>query len=178
MEPVEYRRRPYYPKKARTIWFLRQLRADPDKWKDWLKPYSTIEELITTSFKGSVAELNQKYGSEPAKWEWSTVQPTYLPHVARIPGLGSDLLTMDGTGYSIMSNKGIHGPAWKLVAEMGPRPRAWSQFPGGVTGNPLDPEYEKFIESWSKGEMRAVKFWLDSQEALANAAYVWQWERR
>ena len=76
-----------------------------------------------------------------------------------------------------MANTGKHGPAWKMVAEMGPNLRVWSQFPGGVTGNPLDPDYQKFVEPWSHGEMRAVQFWKSAREAVTSSMYVWHWSR-
>lgn len=169
---------PVLPKKARTIWFFRQLESDPEKWKDWIQPYASGGDVITLAFKRAVADLKQRAGLDPQNWSWSDIQKTSLPHIAKIPGLGSDLLKMDGSAYSIMANRGNHGPTWKLIVEMGPKPRAWSQFPGGVTGNPLDPGYDKFVEPWSRGEMRHVDFWSNESEAMANAAYVWRWETR
>jgi penicillin amidase len=168
----------WMPKKARTIWFFRQLEASPEKWKSWVAPFENGDELVTAAFKKGIADLSAKFGANPKDWVWSKVQRTSLPHVAKIPGLGDDDIEMDGTGYSVMANKGVHGPTWKLVVELGPNPRAWAQIPGGVTGNPLDPGYERFVSAWAHGEMRPVQFWQNSTEAMANAAYVWRWEAR
>jgi penicillin amidase len=168
----------WIPKKARTIWFFRQLQASPEKWRSWLKTFSSAEELVTVAFRQGISELESQYGIEPKEWLWFKAQKTFFPHVAKIPGLGTDTIEMDGSGYAVMANKGTHGPTWKLVVELGTPPRAWAQLPGGVTGNPLDPSYEKFVGPWSKGEMRPVEFWRDPAEAMANAAYVWRWEAK
>lgn len=168
----------YVPKKARTIWFFRQLQSSPDKWKSWLGSYASADDLVTNAFRQAIQELREQYGDNPDNWTWMMVQKTVAPHVARFPGFSSNLLTMDGSRYCVQANHGQHGPAWKFIAEMGPRPRVWSQFPGGVTGNPLDPDYDRFLEPWSHGEMRTSQFWLDTREAMSNAAYVWRWEKR
>lgn len=168
----------FVPKKARTIWFLRQVQASSAKWKEFVQKYSSPEELVTDAFRQMVDDYRQRFGANSDNWNWERVQSTVANHVARFPGFSSEPLSMDGDAYCVQANKGLHGPAWKMVAEMGPRPRVWTQFPGGVTGNPLDPDYTKFLEAWSRGEMRSSEFWLDAHEAMSNASYVWRWERK
>jgi len=168
----------FVPKKARTIWFLRQVQSSPAKWKQYVAGFNAPEDLITEAFKLMVDDFRKRYGSNSENWNWEDVQKTVATHVAHFPGFDSENISMDGDAYCVQANKGLHGPAWKFVAEMGPRPRVWTQFPGGVTGNPLDPDYTKFLEPWSRGEMRSSEFWLDAHEAMGNASYVWRWEQR
>lgn len=168
----------FVPKKARTVWFFRQVQSTPSKWKEYVQNFATPEDLVTEAFKQMADDFRKRFGNNSDNWMWETVQVTSLPHVARLPGFGSGSISMDGDAYCVLANKGLHGPAWKFIAEMGPRPRVWTQFPGGVTGNPLDADYTKFVESWSRGEMRSSDFWLDAREAMSNASYVWRWEQR
>jgi penicillin amidase len=170
--------KPLFPRKARTILFFRQYELEPEKYNSWIAPFGSMDELVTAAFRQAVAELAHEHGAESSNWTWAQAQPTELPHVTKFPGFGSEILRMDGGAYSINGNRGRHGPAWKLVVELGPNMRAWSQFPGGVTGNPLDPEYEKFVEPWSRGEMRIVKFWKNAHEAETASMYIWRWSRQ
>ncbi len=169
--------RPLYPRKARTIWFFKQWEENKEKYQAWLKPYAGLDDLVTSAYQNAIHDLEENYGDDTSQWLWSAVQKTQLNHVAKFPGFSTEVV-MDGGRYSVMANSGNHGPAWKLVVEMGPTPRAWSQFPGGETGNPLDPEYDKFVHAWSRGEMRNVQYWKDSREAVTNAMYVWHWSQR
>jgi penicillin G amidase len=177
-DEVTFADHPLFPKKARTIWFFRQIESDPDTYADWLKPFKSMDEVVTTAFREALVDLAKEFGPDPASWTWSTVQETQALHVAKFPGLSSPKIAMDGGAHSINGNRGHHGAAWKLVVEMGPHLRAWSQFPGGVTGNPLDPDYEKFLEAWSRGEMRPVYFWKTAGEAERESMYVWKWRRQ
>lgn len=174
---VKFDDRPWLPKKARTIQFFRDYPSHKEEFVEWIKPHDTLEALVTEAFHSAIVELKERFGEDRGNWLWSNLQPTELPHMARIPGLSIGPITMDGGAYSVQANKGHHGPAWKLVVELGEKPRAWSQIPGGVTGNPLDPEYDKFVDPWSRGQMRAVQFYNDSKNAETGSQYIWHWSR-
>lgn len=166
----------YYPKKARTIWLFQQIDHNENPaLREWIQPYSSSQALITDAFHRAVKELEDELGHDPSTWTWNRMQKTQAKHVAKLPGFGSEEFEMDGGAYSINANKGFHGPAWKLVVELGPRLQAWSQFPGGVTGHPFDPKYDQFMKPWSRGEMRSVRFWKDTKQMESEAKYVWRW---
>lgn len=169
---------PWYPSKARTLQFFHEYEEHKEKYAEWVQPFGDLSALITGAFREAVYELSKQLGPDTAGWLWGQVQVTELQHVARIPGLSSGPLMMDGGAYSVLANKGHHGPAWKLVVELGAQPRAWSQFPGGVTGNPLDPEYDKFVDAWSRGQMRVVQFYKDMKDAQTGSQYIWHWSRQ
>jgi penicillin amidase len=59
---------------------------------------------------------------------------------------------------SIFANKGLHGPTWKMIVTFEDRPRAWAMIPGGQSGDPSSLNYDNQLETWARGEMRAVKF--------------------
>jgi penicillin amidase len=119
----------------------------------FLQPQGPVLE----SWKAAVSKFNQ----DP----WWKVNKTQFPHVAKIPGLGSEILNVGGGATSPFSNRGWHGPVYQFVAEMTSPPKAWIQIPGGNSGNPLDRKYGRFLEDWSKGKMRPVQFFLNEQMA-------------
>ena len=81
-----------------------------------------------------------------------------MNHIAKIPGLGAYGFSAPGVGENIFANKGSHGPVWKMVVALGPKPTAWSIYPGGQSGDPASPHYDNFLEPWRKNELKPVIF--------------------
>ena len=135
-----------------------------DSWgKKWVDHVDTEEveslrEVVSQSFLATWRELSQKFGPSPSQWLWEKFRKVTIKH-----SLGrafSEQLSTPGVETAIRSNKGHHGPSWKMVVEMGKKEvRAWVNYPGGPSGNPFDPNYTLFLESWAKGKMREVNFY-------------------
>lgn len=160
--------KPLNVKSMRVAWLLKRLDANPqDSDAQWLK--APLPEVVTRAFTRAWEQLAAQFGADPAKWTWTAYNRTQLPHVARLPGFGSKVLPMDGSGQALRGNHGNHGPVYKAVFELGDAPKAWMQVPGGNNGDPLSPEFERFVEEWAAGEMREVEFYKDLDEAKSKA---------
>jgi penicillin amidase len=113
----------------------------------------TLNEICLASFKAGIHKLTEKYGLMGEKWTWGNVWPTDIYHLARIPGFGR--LGLPGKGrYGIVNatNRTV-GPSWRMVVELGPRPKAQGVYPGGQSGNPGSPFYDDGIEYWLEGKL-------------------------
>ncbi|MBK9037558.1 MAG: penicillin acylase family protein [Bdellovibrionales bacterium] len=101
------------------------------------------------------------------------MRPTKIDHLSRIPGLGAtENIIMGGSQYAVNSNKGYHGPTWKMVVSFEPQPKGLGAFPGGVTGNPFDPDYQRFVKSWSEGHLRSFKFYRKSEDFAGDSRQI------
>ncbi len=146
---------------------LAELLVSPveSKWFD--DPTTSQKESrknrIIETFHLAISKIENRFGG-PKKWRWSSSQTTQIMHLARIPGLGSDEFDIGGSPYSIFANSGRHGPVWSMVVSLGPKIQAWGNFPGGITGDPLDPGYDGFLGNWQKHDLRELQFLSQPQK--------------
>ena len=154
-DSVEY----LYPTMQKT---LELITAHPDsKWFD--DPNTpgreTLNERALSAFTKAVDSLESELGSFSEKnWAWATARPTSFTHIGRVPGLGQTDFPAAGSEHTIFANHGAHGPAWKVVVALGPKPKAWGIYPGGQSGDPTSPFYDNFLEPWRKNEMKEIVF--------------------
>jgi penicillin amidase len=160
----------FYPHDARIAWMLQRLSHDAkDSDAQWI---GNLSQVVTQAYKKSWLKLTQDLGPDAKGWTWKRFIHTQIPHVAHIPGFGSELLGMDGAPESVRGNRGGHGAVYKLVVELGETPQAWIQVPGGNQGDPFATNYAAQVEEWSRGEMRKVDFYRGWEDAQKRATQV------
>ncbi len=128
----------------------------------------TLDTAIASSFKAALAELRSKIGSNVEDWTWSEFQPTKIEHITKIPGLGSGNLDVAGQAQSLFAHTGKHGPDWKMIVELGERPKAFYIFPGGQSGDPTSGQYMDLLDNWANSELREMNYYLSSEKTNSN----------
>jgi penicillin amidase len=138
------------------------LRALLDSTGPWWDDRRTAErretrnEILAASLAAALDSAVAQYGEPDAGgWKWSTVWPTDIWHLLRIPGLSEPGVAVQG-GPETIAPAGRHGTAgasWRMVVEMGPEVRAMGTYPGGQSGNPASPWYANRIPQWARGEL-------------------------
>ncbi|MEM6263967.1 MAG: penicillin acylase family protein [Bacteroidota bacterium] len=128
---------------------------------------STIENrdtLIQLAFASSVKRLKEDK-PEGKDWTWSTRKATRVRHLTRVLGPFNRYNIHIG-GYKNILNATSErdGPSWRMVVELGDRPKAYGIYPGGQSGNPGSPQYDAFIDDWAKGEYYPLWFMQSSQD--------------
>ena len=109
----------------------------------------TASELVYQSFQQAAAAV------EPLLEQgvnWNSHRDTRIPHLARIPGFGSDLLTTDGAKDTPNALSTDFGPSWRMIVSLEKPLRAWGVLPGGSSGNAGSPFYMEGVEEWAQGE--------------------------
>jgi len=165
----------YYPQNIRIGELLKRVSENPDdsdsQWVDDKRTpeKETLSMIVDKAFQGAWSELTQAYGPNPKAWVWKKFINTRIPHIAKLPGFGSEQLSMNGAGESVFSNRGWHGPVYKAVIELGPEPHAWMQVPGGTNGDPLSPDFTHNVLEWAAGEMHKVEYYKSLIDAKAHA---------
>jgi len=171
-------RRHFMPPDIRVIWMLDRVASNPeDSDSQWIDDKRTVEketlsQIVTRALKKSWEELEKEHGRDPGQWTWTNYNHAQIPHIARLPGFGSGLLAMNGSGQSVRGNRGWHGPVYKFVIELGAEPKAWMQVPGGMNGDPLSRDWGRDVEDWAAGKMHPVEFYKDWSESQKHAVHV------
>jgi penicillin amidase len=160
------------------IWrTLQILNADPkSKWFDdpMTDKHETLSDIALTSFKEAITDVSKKTGtSHPSEWRWADYRPTQFAHLGRIPGLGDQGFPAPGMEHTIFANNGNHGPAWKMVVALGPKPRAWGVYPGGQSGDPASPNYDQFLQSWRTGQMHEINYLMKTADPNPRLQREW-----
>ena len=142
-----------YPTRDRTLQLI--LNEPDSKWIDNKRTpkKETMDDLVNEAFKYSCDSLERQYGPIGELWQWANVKHSHVPHLAKIPGLGSKTLLIGGGKMTINAMSETNGPSWRMVVELGKTPKGHGVFPGGQSGNPGSKFYDNMIDTWAKGEL-------------------------
>ena len=160
----------------------------PEVWKltDLLKKDAKNEIFdvrATANFRETGATLTQRAfdeileelaGAQPRTW--AEYRNTHVDHLGKIPGFGSGLITTGGARYSPRALSAGHGASWRMVVELGPKPRAWGTLPGGASGRPGSEFYDNCLAEWENGRYHELTRWADVEEAERKAVSSWSFK--
>jgi len=152
-----------YPSRDRTLQLI--LNEPNSKWIDNIRTpvKESLNDLVNEAFKYSCDSLERKYGPIGEPWQWANVKHSNVPHLAKVPGLGSKTLMIGGGKMTINAMSESNGPSWRMVVELGKTPKGHGVFPGGQSGNPGSQFYDNMIDTWAKGELYDL-FFMQSPE--------------
>jgi penicillin amidase len=147
-----------YPPIQKTIEIFKD---ENSRWYD--NPATDAKEtrasIVHAALARAITKVEEKTGTrDPARWTWAAFRPTSLLHFGKIPGLGLENIPAAGMEHSIFANAGNHGPVWKMVVALGPKPQAFGVYPGGQSGDLFGPHATEFVNAWRKGEMKELEF--------------------
>lgn len=172
-DPKEYA----YPTLERTLELISE--DAESKWFDDpnTEERETLREVAFGALKSALGELRANLGSKIDTWQWARHNPTHLRHMAQIPGLGRTVKAR-GSSQAIFANTGHHGPAWKVVVALGPRPQAWGVLPGGQAGDPRSRYYDTDLENWSQNQLRPLLFMSSADDKGVQTVTATRFELR
>ena len=103
--------------------------------------------------------------SDIANWNWERHSPTNINHLSRsIAPFSRRNISTAGTGTALNAISGSHGPSWRMVVSLGDQVEAYGIYPGGQSGNPGDPNYDRFIDDWAIGNYYKLNFMQNPED--------------
>ncbi|MEO6067905.1 MAG: penicillin acylase family protein [Gemmatimonadota bacterium] len=119
------------------------------------------DDILRLALARGWAQLTaaDRLGPDTTAWRWDRFRTARIPHLAFIPGLGEPALSVTGGNGTLspLGSGGTHGPSWRMVVEMGPRPVAYTTYPGGQSGNPSSARYDDRVEQWRAGALDSAR---------------------
>lgn len=161
------------------------IRPDLWRWNDIIAkaPNDLIFDIDSTSFRETAATLTQRAFDEIIEeldgelpLPWAEERNTRIRHLGGIPGFGTDLILADGSRQSPRALSAGHGASWRMVVELGEKPRAWGALPGGASGEPASTSYDNGVDDWANGRYHELIRWGGVEEAVSKAAGHWKFE--
>ncbi len=109
-----------------------------------------LQTQVTAALKK--ATINLKKAELENKLEWHKYKATHIDHLAKLPALSRNNLTIGGGTHIINATKETHGPSWRMVVELTTNTNAYGIYPGGQSGNPGSKYYDNFVDQWAAGK--------------------------
>jgi penicillin amidase len=133
------------------------------------------DEVALESLEAALDGLEQRYGRDPDQWRWGRVHGVEFAHPfgsanALFRRIFNRSVETGGASETVTQNgylptdpfKGVWGPVYRMLADLGDRGRSRWQLTTGQSGHPGSPHYDDMIEGWRTGRTNPV--YLDDHE--------------
>jgi penicillin amidase len=92
-------------------------------------------------------------------YKWADYKATYVGHLLQdLPAFSRFKLPIGGNSGIVNATSEDHGPSWRMIVELGDKPKALGIYPGGQSGNPGSKHYDDMIDKWAAGEYIELNF--------------------
>lgn len=128
-------------------------------------------EIIKKAFNDAVISYNHLKKNNNI--EWQEHNKVELTHLTNIPALSILEVRSQGNSNAINAVSKNVGPSWRMIVELGNKPKGYGIYPGGQSGNMNSPYYNNFTLDWSKGIYYPLLFFMNTSEAKNESTNVW-----
>jgi penicillin G amidase len=133
-------------------------------------------DIITAAF--IAAFLDGKKTTKEGKVKWSDFHKVNLVHLTNLPAFSRMNIPAAGHQGAPNAISRNWGPSWRMIVELGNRPKAYGIYPGGQSGNPAGHYYDNFIDDWNKGTYYPLTFFMAISEAQKQAVSIWTFDKK
>ncbi len=145
-----------YPDSWRLIDLLENF---PDHSVFDIKETAAIElasDVIRIAWDSTLMDIAENYEAED--YNWQKEKGTFIGHLGNIKPFGAFDVPIGGYHDAINAVQDDFGPSWRMIVQLGEKPRAWGVFPGGQSGNPGSKYYDNMIHQWAEGQYNELFF--------------------
>lgn len=170
----EFRKLSFHIRSPDDYLLLDFIREDPTNHcfdKEETTRKETAVEIIQEAFIRSTKEyevLQKEHGKE-----WGDYNKVNVFHMANMEAFSRMNIPSAGYPEAINAMSPGWGPSWRMIVELGDRPKAYGIYSGGQSGTIGSPYYDNFIDDWNKGTYYPLQFFITKQEAIAHASNTW-----
>jgi penicillin amidase len=150
------------------------IRTDPsnaifDKQGTTVK--ENAENIVQEAFDAAYTTYDnmKKNGSV----RWGDLNKINITHPTDIKAFGATDIPSAGHPEAPNAISANWGPSWRMVVELGERPKAYGVYPGGESGHIGSAYYDDFIKDWNKGVYYPLTFFISLDEARTHATGTW-----
>ncbi|MCC5931628.1 MAG: penicillin acylase family protein [Cyclobacteriaceae bacterium] len=130
-------------------------------------------EILHMAFDESLKKIEDAEKTQGGDLRWDAYKNTSIMHMAGIEAFSFTKLSIGGSGDAINAITARHGPSQRLiVAFEGNGVKAWSNYPGGQSGNPGSKYYNNFIKMWENGQYIEILFMKDKKDKSDKIKYT------
>lgn len=116
-----------------------------------------LNEIIIEAYNLTLKSFNFE--------QWGEFHKVNVIHLSKVEALGIYNTSLSGHPDALNAISENFGPSWRMIVEMGKRPKAYGIYVGGQSGNSGSKHYDDFIKDWQKGKYYELLFFLNKKEA-------------
>ncbi|RBL90073.1 penicillin acylase family protein [Chitinophaga flava] len=171
----EFRNYRFYVRPPEDEVLLKLIRTDPGNTffdKQGTVRKEDAADIITDAFIAAAMDVDK--ARKEGKIQWSDFHKVNLIHLTNLPAFSK--MGIPAAGQQEVPNAVSRnwGPSWRMIVELGDRPRAYGILPGGQSGNAAGRYYDNFVDDWNKGRYYPLTFFMTVQEAEKQATSTWK----
>lgn len=164
----------FYSAPPRDYILLGLLKNDPgNKYfdKQGTSQKENAADIIKSAFLTAVTEYEKN--AKEGRVTWGDYNKVDIRHMTKLGAFSVTQLPCSGSPHAINAVTSSSGPSWRMIVELGERPKAVGIFPGGESGRAGSRYYDDFVNDWQKGKYYPLNYYLSPSEASQNPAAVW-----
>jgi len=170
----EFKSYPFYLRPPNDYILLDLIQKDPSN--NYFDRQETSEKenarnIITEAF--IVASNDYDKLKKEGSIRWGDYNKVNIMHLTNLPAFSKMHLLSAGCPDAINAVSGNWGPSWRMIVELGDRPKAYGIYPGGQSGNVGSPYYDNFTREWNIGNYYSLSFFMSMNEAKEHATNIW-----
>ena len=127
-------------------------------WLDMKSTPEVVEEasdVMRYALEKTVSDLNEDYGWDKARWRWGDHHKVVFKHYTRseaLRPLWRGPFEYPGFAQTLSpaaNRETTHSASWRMVVDFSTQPPVgYGVYPGGQSGNPFSPNYDRHIEKY------------------------------
>lgn len=170
----KFREFPFYSKSPDDYVLLDLIRKDPGNEyfdRQGTEKKENAGDIVGEAFIAAVTAYDsiRKEGSV----KWGDLNKINIMHLTNIPAFSRMNLHSSGHPEAINAMSANWGPSWRMVVELGDRPKAFGIYGGGQSGAIGSAYYDDFVQDWNKGIYYPLAFFMSMNEAKDYATGSW-----
>ena len=131
----------------------------------------TANQIIYASFVEAVKEYQHLKKTSGVKWgDCNKIDIKHLTNRTAFSKIG---MRSSGHPSAINAIANSWGPSWRMIVELGDRPKAYGIYIGGQSGNVGSKHYDDFISDWNYGKYYPLMFYMSREEAKRSTKNKW-----
>ncbi len=127
--------------------------------------------IVRQAFFKAYKEYIQK--EHHAGIAWGNNNQLSISHPTGETAFSVTELKSSGHPSAINARAASWGPSWRMIVELGDRPRGYGIYAGGQSGNIGSKYYDNFIAPWNDGTYYSLNFYMTKDEAKKQSKSQW-----
>ncbi len=109
----------------------------------------TRDQVLVRALHRALDKMASDLGADSSNWNYGSHHYIYIDHLAGLTHIGGG--PHRGDAYTLNAAGGwevVHGPSWRMVADLGDIAQSYGVFPGGQSGSPFSPHWSDLFDLW------------------------------